>query len=272
MKDTFSIGELAKLFQVGLQTLFYYDSIGLFSPESRNPKNGYRQYRFDQIYSLATIRYLRKLGYSLDQIRAYMESRDINNTLEMLKDQSMSLQRKAEELMRINAAIQRRIQLIEKELNEMDTDKIFFKDFPQRRYLIFGKEELFYGQELFYLYPTVVLYEGSKEQYTKHFGLQLDYDSEGLVRLDDEKEYPQTYTLTAGKFICGYHVGDYKNITDTIESIRQFCFKEHPGISPMENLSVNYNIIDQFVEQDRSRYITEVQIPLNELDSELDIG
>ena len=49
MKEYFSIGELAELFGLNIQTLYYYDSVGIFSPRERNEKNGRRKYEFDQI-------------------------------------------------------------------------------------------------------------------------------------------------------------------------------------------------------------------------------
>lgn len=40
MKEYFSIGELAELFGLNIQTLYYYDSVGIFSPRERNEKTG----------------------------------------------------------------------------------------------------------------------------------------------------------------------------------------------------------------------------------------
>ena len=62
VKEYFSIGELAELFGLNIQTLYYYDSVGIFSPRERNEKNGRRKYEFDQIYELATVSYMRRLG------------------------------------------------------------------------------------------------------------------------------------------------------------------------------------------------------------------
>jgi DNA-binding transcriptional MerR regulator len=77
MKDFFTIGELADLFAIDVQTLRYYDKIGLLIPSHRNHANGYRLYKFDQVYQVASIRYLKRLGYSLEQIREYLDSRTL---------------------------------------------------------------------------------------------------------------------------------------------------------------------------------------------------
>ena len=60
-------GELARLFNLNKQTLFYYDKEQLLIPEIRDADTGYRKYRFEQIYRLALICYLRKIGFSIQQ-------------------------------------------------------------------------------------------------------------------------------------------------------------------------------------------------------------
>ena len=42
MKELFTIGEMAELFQINIRTLRYYDDIGLLCPETVNPETGYR--------------------------------------------------------------------------------------------------------------------------------------------------------------------------------------------------------------------------------------
>ena len=39
MKELFTIGEMAELFQINIRTLRYYDDIGLLCPETVNPEN-----------------------------------------------------------------------------------------------------------------------------------------------------------------------------------------------------------------------------------------
>ena len=51
-------GEFAKLVGVTKHTLFYYDKIGLFSPEIKL-ENGYRFYSFDQLDVFDVIQTLR---------------------------------------------------------------------------------------------------------------------------------------------------------------------------------------------------------------------
>ena len=70
-----------------VQLLRYYDARGILVPSVRNEANGRRYYHFDQVYPLATIRYLRKLDYSLDQIGAFISSGDISQNLGSMAEQ-----------------------------------------------------------------------------------------------------------------------------------------------------------------------------------------
>lgn len=254
MKDTLSIGEISALFQLNVQTLIYYDSIGLLVPAERDTGNGYRRYRFDQIYKLATIRYLSRLGYSLKEIRAsYLESRDIESTLEQFRKQSGILRKKAENLLNTDRAIQQKINFIKQELPNVDVERVSIKEFPERRYFPIGGEELLYGDDWFYLNPTVVFYKNN----SKYFGAYLFDDGENPILQQESADSLQFLAIPAGRFLCGYHQGAYEHIYESERRIR-----EAGKDLDLVDVTVNFNIIDQFVERDSSNYITEVQIPI----------
>lgn len=50
-KEYYTAGELAKLFGIPKQTMFYYDKMGLLTPEFV-AKNGYRYYAMPQYLTL----------------------------------------------------------------------------------------------------------------------------------------------------------------------------------------------------------------------------
>lgn len=64
-----SISKMAKLNNVSIQTLRYYDKINIFKPEYVNPDNGYRYYSVRQICDLDIIKYLKHIGSPLEEIR-----------------------------------------------------------------------------------------------------------------------------------------------------------------------------------------------------------
>ena len=90
-KEYLNVNELATLFGLNVQTLHYYDKIGILKPSYRDPKNGYRKYRFDQTYKLASIRYMRKLGYSIEAVRDFQDTKSPDEALKRLKERSAAI-------------------------------------------------------------------------------------------------------------------------------------------------------------------------------------
>jgi MerR family mercuric resistance operon transcriptional regulator len=70
-RQTLTIGRLATAAGVNLETVRYYERIGLMSPPDRTP-GGHRSYQPEHRARLAFIRRARELGFSLDDIRALL--------------------------------------------------------------------------------------------------------------------------------------------------------------------------------------------------------
>lgn len=65
--------QFAKLHNVNKRTLHYYDSIGLFSPNSKG-ENGYRYYDLSQSMDFEYILMLKELNMSIEEITKYMKN------------------------------------------------------------------------------------------------------------------------------------------------------------------------------------------------------
>lgn len=248
MKDFFSIGELAALFGLNIQTLYYYDSIGIFSPKERNERSGRRKYDFDQIYELATVCYMRRLGYSLDEIKESRTSLNSSRAIDNMKQRSGELRRQWQELLNIDDAIQRKIRFMEQEMDGIRTKDIEVKHFNDRRYISIGEEELLYKENSFYFYPTIAFYEGDR----KYFGAYLYPEDEEIPPAVPKS---RIQVIRGGDFLCGYHLGEYENVPDTIRRLREYGQDRILG-----DLTINFNILDQFVESDSRNFITSMQI------------
>ncbi len=73
--DSFAIGELGRLTGTKVETIRYYERIGLLAAPSRTTGN-YRAYGAEHLSRLSFIRRSRDLGFSLDQIRALLSLSD----------------------------------------------------------------------------------------------------------------------------------------------------------------------------------------------------
>ncbi|MEA5032194.1 MAG: hypothetical protein VB025_08610, partial [Sphaerochaeta sp.] len=67
--------------------------------------------------------------------------------------------------------------------------------------------------------------------------------------------------IPAGTYYCGYHLGTYETIFDTFERLRKIAASNG---HQLHMRTVSLNIIDQFVEPDCTKYLTQVQIRIRE--------
>ena len=74
---SYTVKELANLAGVTRRTLHYYDEIGLLRPAAHGD-NGYRYYGEDALLRLQQILFYRELDFTLEQIKAILESPDFD--------------------------------------------------------------------------------------------------------------------------------------------------------------------------------------------------
>lgn len=78
MSHTYSIGALAEATDAKVETVRYYERIGLL-PEPERTSGNYRAYTGDHLARLSFIRRARDLGFTLDQVRALLGLADNKN-------------------------------------------------------------------------------------------------------------------------------------------------------------------------------------------------
>lgn len=73
MKGYLSIGKVAKLKNVSIKSLRYYDEIGIFKPALTDHTTGYRYYKEEQLYVLDAISLCIELGIPLKSMSDYCD-------------------------------------------------------------------------------------------------------------------------------------------------------------------------------------------------------
>lgn len=255
------IGQIAKLFGINVQTLHYYDEIALFSPHFRDDQTGYRYYSQTQIYHLANIIYLRKQGYSIEDIKEYIENLTFKGRAANLQTQAESLEEEARRLLTISKTIKGKMDFIDNSDYKEKLDLIEVADIEERHYIEIGPEKDLYVSEIFYFYPTIAIYRPDAKIFCVYLkddveffeNISLIADTESLKRF--HKVFPPAKVLRA------FHVGRYERIGERV--VEMLAFARENDLD-LQNFSIHYNIVDQFVESDSSRYVTEIQIPLKQ--------
>src|SRR3546814_17941540 len=73
--EPFSIGKLAKATGTKVETIRYYESVGLLAPPART-KSNYRAYSAQHLARLSFIRRARALGFSIEQVQELLKLAD----------------------------------------------------------------------------------------------------------------------------------------------------------------------------------------------------
>jgi Predicted transcriptional regulators len=94
------IGDFSRLNQVTIKTLRYYEEIGLMIPAEVDDWTGYRYYNVAQMKKMEKIRNLKRLGFSLEEIKDIIENQNASPSLEMIEQKLSSCQNEIKELIK----------------------------------------------------------------------------------------------------------------------------------------------------------------------------
>lgn len=95
-KRNYTISEISRLFGIGIDSLRYYERLGIISPQ--RGANGYRLYDLDDIYKLSLIKDLRRLDMPMKQIKTYLDNQTLATTRTLLNDEAQLLRERIREL------------------------------------------------------------------------------------------------------------------------------------------------------------------------------
>ena len=70
--DNYKVGELAEFYGVSVETIRFYEKVGIVNP-LRNEENNYRSYSKEEVISLDYIMKLREMDFSIDEIKGILK-------------------------------------------------------------------------------------------------------------------------------------------------------------------------------------------------------
>ena len=113
MRELYKISDIAKIFKISRRTLIYYDEIDLFKPCHIDENTAYRYYSNEQIYKLRLIIDLKKSGFTLNDIKIFIELSEIEESKKYFQEKIESMKNQIEHL-------QNSIKIIEKRYNQLE--------------------------------------------------------------------------------------------------------------------------------------------------------
>lgn len=260
MQDYFKIGEISKLYNIGVDSLRYYEKIGILKPE--RTESGYRHYSIQDIWKLNIIRDLRKLDFSMEQIRRYLENHSISSTLELLREEQQTIDEKIRTLQKLRENVEKRIDSIQAAENR-PLDQIMMETYPERRYYSIP-EGYSDEHEMDVLIKRLLnmdrdhLYVIGNNQIGTVIPLE-EAGKSGKVRykavfIVDEKGQQ---VLEAGTYLTVTYRGDYKKSREWVQKILDYAKKQNIRLKG-DFLELLW--VDIHISADENEHITELQI------------
>lgn len=272
-RKLYRIGEVAKMFHLSVGTLRHYEVLGILKPAYIDEDSGYRYYNVQQFECLNTIRYLRMLDFSLDQIDVFLQNRDVEQMMEMLSHQKKVAKQKQKEWNTIENKIGYRLKRLEEakkknlgeiELKETSEQRIIRvqSDLSLHSYLDMEEtiRELEREQEGANIFLGKIGVAIAKERLeAKDYG---NYDTAFLL-LDPEDTVKGSFELLPKSLCVSIRfTGSHPQAPKYYEKLVQYI-KEHELI--ISGFAREMTLIDEGLTQHTEEFVTEIQIPVHTL-------
>ena len=211
MKRYFMIREFAKLRNVHINSLLYYEKLGLLKPAYINPETNYRYYEGEQLPILDTIIMCVRLGIPLKEIKQYIDKEGNLNYQELLDYGHELATKKMEEIQTNLFLIEHSLNLVKDNQEEAVKGGVYSRVLEERHIII---SEFFDTPGDVYVVEaaTKKLYENAQEYGFVPLlpaGIILHYIDETIIKycifvevISKEKNHPQIMTLPKGEYSC----------------------------------------------------------------------
>ena len=110
IKGSYTISEVSRLFGIGIDSLRYYERLGIIAP--RRAFNGYRHYELDDMFKLSLIKDLRRLDMPMKAIKDYLDQQNLASTRALLEKEERLLDERIAQLTADRAAVRARAQAL----------------------------------------------------------------------------------------------------------------------------------------------------------------
>lgn len=258
-----STGEFAKLAGVTKHTLFYYDEIGLFSPEIKS-ENGYRYYSFAQLEVFDVIYLLRELDMPLEEIKHYMDHRSPERLLEIFQEESRLVQERIKRLKKTKEWLQKKSKSIRSTLSE-DLDRVVIR-FEPEKYLI--PSEVGEADDRIWAHAIGELFDyctanGIKSPYPIGYRQNTQDIQNGIFdnyhvfyEVLDEKPKKIEYSVRpAGNYVIAYHKGTWKTFDKVYQRMLKFAGEQEAELG---KYFYEDSMLDSLTVRREEEYITKI--------------
>lgn len=274
IKELYSIGRISKICDISIQTLRYYDKMGILKPNIINEENNYRYYSHKQILHIKIIQQLRELDFSLAEIKRFIQREDSSVILRLLVQKKVEIKNKITSLMKIEdklAAHIKNIQLIDQ---SDSMPYIELKNLPPR-VVAFTRYHSPCNPDAFSVRYNELQETVKKNNwnvkgnlmaiYYDHYSV-FDYnnaDIEVCVQIDKPTQCSDFIrTIPGGQYMTALHKGPYDTHPKSYILMMEWLEENRYEIN---GPSLERYIIDMFYTNNPENFITELQFPVKKV-------
>lgn len=264
-KEYYKIGEIASLYDIGTDSLRYYEELGILKP--KRDDNGYRMYNIGDIRTLNILRELRSIGFSMGEIKAHLADFDVQKTLDLFQAEIAVIDKKTAELAALRNQLAERIEEIQLHRQTVSNAMPEICTLPARKILRLS-ENVYRDDDLDFVIKKLQK-EHENQLYIIGNGdigstIPLSEIAAGnyghftsVFYTTDVEDYDEI--LPAGNYLCLTVKGGYRTLPEAWKILFDYMKKQALTASgdPME-----LYIIDNHDTNDESEYITQLQVPL----------
>lgn len=268
MKELFTIGEISKLFHVKIETLRYYDEIGLLKPQYTDNQTNYRYYSTEQFERLNSIKYLRALGVPIRKLLDFYNYREIDTLVGMLKKQQTEIAKKKRELEQIERKISRRLMQIEDAANTT-LDTICEVMLPEWR-VAYLRREYSLGDDIEYPISELITNYGiDGDIFLGKIGISISasnlmsnkfdrYSGIFMVLEDEDQISASEIIFPAREYLRICYKGTHMDAEHYYKKLFRYMEKNQYEI---KDDSIEITLIDYGITNDKDKYVTEILLP-----------
>lgn len=267
-KKYYKIGEISKLFQIGMDSIRYYEEIGILKPY-RDPENNYRLYTLDDLRKITTIREMLALNFTTAEIREFEENRSVGTTLELFQKELNRVNDQIVTLLQQKEDINSRIVSMENALSLKEYTSIKVIEFYERPCMMISDQNIPDN----YVDYSLIQYMQNHTQRISTIGncdcytLDIEgsnpdsdfYRTKNVFFYSKTGNYQSNYSLPAGKYLSLTYTGSLKQTKQLLPSLYQYAKTHHLKVigDPIE-----FCHIDNYETDNEAEYVTELQLPV----------
>lgn len=271
MNDTdlyFKISDIEKLYNIGPDSLYYYEKKGLLNPQ-RDSDNNYRIYSMVEIQQMNMIRELLSLNFSTEQIKYFMQNKNTHNTIKLLNKELNIVNESIIKLFLKKSSIEARLASFNKAINASKDERIKVLEIDERRCIMISDTSI-PQNELDY---AIIRYMKTHAQGIDTIGscdcytLSLDdnpessdfYKIKNIFFYSEQHNYQSNYVLPAGKYLSLTYCGSSTRTKQLMPRLFDYAKENKYDIisDPME-----FCWIDEYETTNNEEHITELQVQI----------